>query len=73
MSLPSDVARCPGVGDDTDGWREGCEGCQRRTSPASDQAWWMTPPPIASFSGGPSGPSAASDSCESNGATEKGA
>ena len=52
MSLPSDVARCPGVGDDTDGWREGCEGCQRRTSPASDQAWWMTPPPIAEITGG---------------------
>ncbi len=49
MSLPNDVARCPGVGDDVEGWREGCEHCQRRTSPASDQAWWMTPPPIIAF------------------------
>ena len=23
--LSNDIARCPGVGDDTEGWREGCD------------------------------------------------
>lgn len=45
--LPSDVARCQGVGDDIEGWREGCETCMRRTSPLGRVH--MTPPPIIAF------------------------
>jgi len=48
-TLSNDIARCSGVGDDTEGWREGCEDCQRRTAPRPDPAWWMTPPPIIVF------------------------
>ena len=46
--LPSDLARCPGVGSDTDGWREGCERCLRRIAPG---VWrvHMAPPPIIVF------------------------
>ena len=48
--LPADVARCPGIGDDVEGWREGCEDCRRRTDP---KPWpfvvAMTPPPIIAF------------------------
>lgn len=48
--LPADVARCTGVGDDVEGWREGCEDCRRRTDP---RPWpfvvAMTPPPIIAF------------------------
>lgn len=47
MTLPNDVARCPGVGSDADGWREGCADCMRRTSPArGDWVANMAPPPI---------------------------
>lgn len=28
--LPNDVARCAGVGDNDEGWREGCADCARR-------------------------------------------
>lgn len=35
MTLPADVARCPGVGDE-EGWREGCCDCLRRTAPPID-------------------------------------
>ena len=50
MSLPNDVARCAGVGDGEEGWREGCEDCLRRTSPATgDRVVMMTPPPIIAF------------------------
>ena len=47
-TLPADVARCPGYGDDTDGWREGCDDCLRRTSPPADpeRVLWMQPPAI---------------------------
>jgi hypothetical protein len=31
MTLPADIARCPGVGSDSEGWREGCESCARRS------------------------------------------
>jgi hypothetical protein len=50
-ALPADVARCPGFGSDEDGWREGCETCQRRTSPPADPArrWTMFPPPAITF------------------------
>lgn len=48
--LPDDVARCRGVGDDDEGWREGCERCARRLSPASgDYGSYMEPPPIIAF------------------------
>ena len=36
MTLPNDIARCQGIGyEEDDGfyWRDGCEDCQRRTSP----------------------------------------
>ena len=46
----SSLARCTGVGDDVEGWREGCEDCRRRTDP---KPWpfvvAMTPPPIITF------------------------
>lgn len=35
-TLSNDIARCPGVGDDTEGWREGCDDCLRRTAPRPD-------------------------------------
>lgn len=47
--LRNDMARCPGVGDDANGWREGCEDCLRRTAASSGQTAWMTPPPIIAF------------------------
>lgn len=28
-TLANDIARCPGVGNDADGWRDGCEDCLR--------------------------------------------
>jgi hypothetical protein len=49
---PFDVARCRGVGfQEADGWdwREGCETCLRRTSPAGEHTPWMEPPPIIAF------------------------
>lgn len=48
--LPNDVARCHGVGNDEEGWREGCEQCLRRIVPTiGDRAVYMTPPPIIAF------------------------
>ena len=47
MTLPHDIARCPGVGSDADGWREGCEDCRRRTEPGGRVQ--MSPPPIVVF------------------------
>ena len=50
MSLPNNIARCPGVGSDEEGWREGCEQCLRRTKPTSESSGlWMSPPPIIAF------------------------
>ena len=50
MSLSYDTARCNGVGSDEDGWREGCEDCQRRTSPGNPyRQIHMTPPEIVVF------------------------
>lgn len=49
MTLPNDIHRCLGVGDDTDGWRDGCEDCQRRTSSRPNPCWWMTPPAVIVF------------------------
>ena len=50
MGLPYDIARCPGVGSDAEGWREGCETCLRRTSPTDPfSGVWMEPPLIVVF------------------------
>ena len=51
MTLPADIARCNGVQHNGQ-WREGCEGCSRRTSPVpphAHQARWMSPPPMVTF------------------------
>ena len=42
--LHADTARCPGVY--AEGWREGCEDCQRRTPARGDRVVMMEPPPI---------------------------
>lgn len=53
--LPSDMARCAGVGFQEDGewhWREGCEDCLRRTAPWGCRPGGdvhMEPPPIIAF------------------------
>ena len=45
-----DIARCPGVGSDNEGWREGCETCLRRTAPGDPHRQaWMEPPAIIAF------------------------
>ena len=49
MTLPNDIARCAGVGNDEEGWREGCDECMRRTSPSGEMQLWMEPPPIIVF------------------------
>ena len=49
MTLPDDEFRCPGVGNDAEGWREGCDVCLRRLSGGGDYVPWMTPPPIVAF------------------------
>lgn len=50
MTLPLDIARCRGVGSDEDGWREGCEGCLRRTCrPEAARVSYMGPPPSIAF------------------------
>lgn len=47
--LPDDVARCPGVGSDAEGWREGCDTCLRRLSPPGEWSPWIEPPPVVAF------------------------
>lgn len=48
-TLPDDVARCRGVNLDGQ-WREGCEDCLRRTSPAPDhKCVRLAPPAIVVF------------------------
>ena len=49
MTIPNDIARCRGVGDELDGWREGCEECLRRTSPPGPNSPWIEPPLIIAF------------------------
>lgn len=51
MTLPRYIARCPGVGSDDEGWREGCEKCLRRTVPVESphQVPPMEPPLIIAF------------------------
>jgi hypothetical protein len=50
MTLPADVARCPGVNLEGE-WREGCSDCLRRTAPPTDhpRVSHMAPPPIIAF------------------------
>ncbi len=48
MTLPNDVARCSGVGD-ADGWREGCDDCQRRTHRPDAVVPMMQPPAVIAF------------------------
>lgn len=50
-SLPDDIARCPGVGNQEEGFMEDCETCERRTLPPADpeRVWWMTPPEVIAF------------------------
>lgn len=48
--LSADIARCPGVGNDIEGWREGCDFCLRRISPpVGERQVWMVPPAIVVF------------------------
>ena len=50
MPLPDNVPRCPGEGSWKDGeydWREGCDDCQRRTSPGGRVT--IQPPAIIAF------------------------
>ena len=50
MTLPNDVARCAGVGDDEEGWRDGCEDCARRLAESTSAvSAWMMPPAIIAF------------------------
>ena len=44
-TLPNDIARCNGERIDGD-WREGCEGCLRRTAPRIGRINMIAPPPI---------------------------
>ena len=48
MSLPYDVARCAGVGEDGD-WRDGCSDCQRRTDRPDALVSMMPPPALIVF------------------------
>ena len=48
MTLPHDIARCPGVQHDGE-WREGCDDCMRRTSPGGERQAWMEPPAVIAF------------------------
>lgn len=50
MTLPADVARCPGYQADGE-WREGCEDCMRRTAAPAEhpRVANMLPPPIVAF------------------------
>ena len=47
--MTRDFARCRGVGNNKDGWREGCENCARRLAPASGDVPNMEPPYIIVF------------------------
>jgi hypothetical protein len=52
VTLPADVARCPGVGYDEGAgieWRDGCDDCLRRASPPVDPERMMAPPVLVVF------------------------
>jgi len=48
-TLANDIARCNGSGNDTEGWREGCETCLRRTAPRPEVYSMIMPPQIITF------------------------
>lgn len=48
-AIANDIARCNGVGDDAEGWREGCETCLRRTAPRLERVVMIDPPEIIAF------------------------
>lgn len=48
MTLPFDDSRCAGVQYDGD-WREGCDDCLRRTSPAGPMSPWIEAPLLVVF------------------------
>lgn len=48
FTLPNDIARCSGVGEDGN-WRECCENCLRRIVPPGDCAVFMEPPVVIAF------------------------
>lgn len=45
-TLPNDIARCKGIGDEEEGFYEECVTCLRRTAPREGEGPWMDPPPI---------------------------
>jgi hypothetical protein len=47
MTLPNDIARCPGWGDGPENWLDECLDCQRRTAPAGPNN--IAPPQIIAF------------------------
>ncbi len=47
-TLPNDIARCAGSGEEGEMWKE-CETCLRRTAPRTGEVQWMLPPPIIAF------------------------
>lgn len=52
MTKTHNMARCPGVGSDTEGWRDGCDVCLRRTDLRDAPAALLDaikPPPIITF------------------------
>ena len=50
-TIPADIARCPGVGSDSEGWRDGCDVCLRRTAAPTDhpRVSHMQPPAVMVF------------------------
>ena len=48
MTIPYDTARCAGAQYDGE-WREGCEDCLRRTSPAGPMSPWIDAPLLVVF------------------------
>ena len=48
MTILRDVARCPGVGNDSYGWPE-CERCLRRVTGAEPDMVMMDPPAVVAF------------------------
>jgi hypothetical protein len=48
-TLPNDVSRCDGVGNDIEGWREGCDICLRRLAPRPEIYSVIEPPLIIAF------------------------
>lgn len=47
MTLPADIARCPGFGPKPEDWLEECHDCQRRTAPPGPNN--TAPPQIITF------------------------